>query len=114
MTAVFLGNYLADPVFDRLEDPFSFLDSSGRRRADLKLDLASVDRGEKIAAEKPKHRNDKRQHERRNDRHDEAAREQRGQDLHIALAQSFEATLEMAVQTRKPVGRYRDDWSVTV
>src|SRR5260370_29683826 len=73
MTAVFLRNDLADPVFDRLEDPFSFLDSSGRRRADMKLDLASVDCGEEIAADKQKHRNAKRQYERRNARRDEAS-----------------------------------------
>ena len=74
----------------------------------MELDLPGVACGEEIAADKQKHRNAQRQYEHRHNRHNEASREQHCQDLHIALAQSFEATFETSVQSSKPAGRARD------
>src|SRR6266403_4728666 len=59
---VLLWDDLPDLVLDSLEDLFGLLNASARRRADMKLDHAAVDRRIEIAADKDEHDGAEREH----------------------------------------------------
>ena len=63
-----LRDDLADLVLDLLKNALRRFDTRCGGRADVKLDLATVDRGEEVAANKVEHDAAQREHQRGDDR----------------------------------------------
>ncbi len=68
---VFLRYDLTDLVLDRLEDLLCHVDAGARRRPDMELDHAAIDRRIEIAADKDEHHAAERENEDGDDRDDE-------------------------------------------
>ena len=103
--AISLRNDLADLVFDRLKNVLRRFDARGGRRPDMKLDLAAVDRGIEVAANKSEHDAAQREDQRGDDRDDPAPFQEHREQPDIALAKLLEGALEPLVKARKPVAR---------
>ena len=98
---VLFRNDLADLVLDLLEHLLGHLDAGARRRADMELDHAAIDRRIEITADKGEHHGAERENEHGDDRDDGAAGHQHRQQPDIALPQMLEAALEGRVEARE-------------
>ena len=71
----------------------------------MKLDLAAVDRGEEVAANKVEHDAAQREHQRGDDGDDPAPFQEQRERADIAATKSLEGTLKPLVKARKPIAR---------
>src|SRR5215510_8396047 len=100
-----LGNDLSNLILDRLEDAFGRFDSGAGGRANVKLDLPSVDGRKEIAAGQRKHDGSQRDDQDGGHRDNEPPRKQQLEHVDVTFAQALEAAFEAAVQVRKPASR---------
>ena len=93
---------VADLVLDGLEDLLGLLDAGAGRSADVKLDLPAVDDRKEVAPDKEVHDGAEGEDRHGENRHDDPAGQQCGEELGIAVAQAIKATLEAMVEPREP------------
>src|SRR5437016_5763292 len=103
--AIPFGNDLPDLVLDRLEQALGRLDTSGRRCADVQLDLPSVDGGKEVPPDQHQHRGSEREYQDADDRDREPMIERRSEQSGIALADVLEGPLKGAVEAGEPICR---------
>jgi hypothetical protein len=95
-------NNLADLVLDSLKDLLGLLDAGARRSADMKLDLPAIDDRKEVAPDKDIHQSAKAEDRDCDNRHDDPAGQQSGEELRITIAQTIKATLEAMMEPREP------------
>src|SRR5258708_729579 len=92
--AISFRNDFADLVLHLLEYRLGAFDTGPSGPANVKLDLAAVDQREKIPPNENEHRGAEAEYQNGDNRYDDPAAEQEGKEVHIAIAQALEATLE--------------------